>query len=199
MISASLIFLSIGLFAQWYIAPNMGLSISTSRFDFGDSKYMNYVPRVFAGVQVGYGFSERFGVGLVSQYAGKGYKTEGVNSIPLELKYDYIEVNPFAEYKPFPFMGVVMGPSFGFLRGFSVKLNGDPVNGIDPNLLKDKDVGVVAGLKFYWKDLFMNFTFNRSILAVSETKFTDENGNTIGTGKEFNQSFRLGVGYNFQL
>ncbi|MBK8563159.1 MAG: outer membrane beta-barrel protein [Saprospiraceae bacterium] len=200
MISASLLFLSIGLLAQWTIAPNMGLGFSTSQFDDGDKKFQDdYVTRVFAGMQVGYGFSKRFGIGLAAQYAGKGYKAKVVNSMPLEFKYDYIEVIPFAEYKPFPFMGVVLGPSIGFLRGFSVKLNNIPIKNIDPNLIEDKEIGAVAGLKFYWKDLFLNLTFNRSIQPVAEFTYTDENGNNAGTGKEFNQSFRLGVGYNFHL
>lgn len=196
---AVLILSSIRAASQWTLAPNIGLGMSTSKFDFGDTKNQDYVTRVFAGIQAGYGFSKRFGIGLTAQYAGKGYKTEGANSIPLEFKYDYIEVIPYAEYKPFPFMGVVLGPSIGLLREVTVTINDDPVKNIDPNLIEDEEIGAVAGLKFYWKDIFLNLTFNRSILPVSEWTYTDENGNPIGTGKEFNQSFRLGVGYNFQL
>jgi Outer membrane protein beta-barrel domain len=198
MISASLLFLAFGLFAQLTIAPNIGMSMSTSKFSFGNSDNEDYAPRLFAGVQAGYGFSEKFGLGLGFQYAGKGYKYRDISSTPLEFKYEYYEAIAFAEYKPFHFMGVVLGPSVGFLKDITFVQNGTPINA-NFNFIDDKEFGVMAGLKFYWKDVFLNLTFNRSILPIAEYNLTDENGAPAGIGKEFNQSFRLGVGYNFHL
>lgn len=179
-------------------APTMGLSMSTSKFHMEDKFSEDYVPRAFAGMQVGYDFSKKIGIGLSGQYVGKGYKAEFIDETPLEFKYDYIEVVPFVEYKAFPFLGAVLGPSFGFLREVSAKVDNEMVNAIF-NFVDEKELGMMAGLKLYWKDLFFNLTFNRSLKPVSELTYTDENGNDAGTGKEFNKSFRLGVGYNFHL
>lgn len=199
MVCASLLFLSFGLYAQWSIAPNVGYSLSTSKINYDYWFDYKYTPRISAGVQTQYGFSGKFVMGLGLQYTAKGFRTRGADGGILEMRLDYIEAIPTVEYKPFDFMGIVLGPSIGYLMDVDYKEDSSKWTDPFTNFYNDMELGAMAGLKFYWKDLFLNLTFNRSLLTVTNINFTDENGNTIKTGKEFNQSFRLGVGYNIHL
>ncbi|MCC6726253.1 MAG: outer membrane beta-barrel protein [Saprospiraceae bacterium] len=199
MISASLLFLAFGLFAQWSIAPTAGYSLSTSKINYDYFFDYKYAPRFFAGLQSQYSFSEKFMVGLGLQYTAKGFRTRGTAGGILEWKLDYLEAIPSFEYKPFDFMGIVLGPSIGYLMDVDYKEAGDKWTDPFGDTYKGMELGAMAGLKFYWQDLYLNLTFNRSLSNITNIKFTDENGNTIKNGKEFNQSFRLGLGYNFQL
>ncbi len=196
--SAAIFLTSIGVYAQLFIAPTVGYSQANSEITYPTFTEPASVNRFTAGVQLQKKLSEKFRLGLTLQYAGKGFKTRGADGAFNHWRYDYLELIPSVEYKPFAFMGIYAGPSIGYLFDLDFK-NYDKWAEPFGTPIEATELAGEVGIKLYWKAVFLNFSYNRSLLSISAINFTDENGSKIEDAKEFNKSIRLGVGYNFQL
>lgn len=193
-------FLSGSLFAQFTISPVVAANfskISVNNKDFKTSPVLRYT----LGVQPVYHFSEKTAVGLGVQLTTKGFKDgPGVYSLDEESKFQYVEVNPFFEYRPLKFLGVIAGGNIGHLNSYEFKYGGVWQKAKHDLIAHKKwDVEFAGGLKYYLGDAFVSLLFSQSILPILELDFTDENGNPISALKEYHQSLSLGLGYNFHL
>lgn len=187
-------------FAQLTFSPVLAANYSKAKVnkdDFRTSRTFRYT----LGVQPVYHFSEKTAIGLGIQLTTKGYKDgAGVYSLGEESQFQYLEANPFFEYRPFKFLGIIAGGNIGFLNSIQSKYGGKwqkPVN--NPIFFEKWNVELNGGLRYYCGEAFVSFLFSQSILPILELYFSDENGNPISSLKQYHQSLSLGIGYNFHL
>lgn len=60
-----------------------------------------------------------------------------------------------------------------------------------------KDIGLVAGLKFYIGQLFIRTSYQHGVNPLDSVIVTDENGIKRGQTNAYNQTFQVAVGYYF--
>lgn len=192
--------LSSSLFAQFTFSPVVAGNYSkarTNRTEFTTSNAIRYT----LGVQPAYHFNEKIAVGLGLQFSTKGYKDEaGMYRLTEEAKFQYLEANPFFEFRPFRFLGIVAGGNIAYLNSIEFKYGGKWQKPVKGSLFSQNwDVQIAGGLRYYLGDAYVNLLFSQSILPFEKINFTDENGTAIYTLKEYHQSISLGLGYNFHL
>jgi len=192
--------LSGGLFAQLSFSPIVAANYSkatTNRTEFKTSGVLRYT----LGVQPVYHFNEKMAVGLGLQLSTKGYKDDaGMYRLSEESKFQYLEANPFFEFRPFKSIGIIAGGNVAYLNSFEYKFEGEwqkPVSG--KNYSQKWDIQLAGGLRYYLGEAFVSLLFSQSFLPFEKIYFTDANGETTGSLKEYHQSISLGAGYNFQL
>jgi hypothetical protein len=185
--------------AQFSLSPEAGINIcnEVASGDY-DNASQNAV-YFFAGLNGQYWFNAQWAAGLGVQYSSKGYATNDEGSlILLDTRYNYLDFLPGVEYKPWPFLGITAGFNIGALLETQY-YDGDSwqENTFPGGQVNDVDFGGFLGVKAYWKKLYLKAHFNRSLTPIYEVTLVDENGNTVGDARLFNQNFQVGLGYQF--
>lgn len=192
--------LSYHVFSQLTFSPVVAISRAraiTNRNEFST----NGVFRYSLGIQPVYHFDEKKAIGLGLQLTTKGHRgsTRGI-TLGEEVKYQYLEANPFFEYRPVKFLGIVAGGNIAYLNSVEYKYGGKWQEPVYASLFSEKwDLQFMGGLRYYAGDAFIGLLFSQSILPFEKLYFTDENGNPDFTLKAYHQSLSLSLGYNFHL
>jgi hypothetical protein len=102
------------LAGQISISPNFGLNSSSQHFS-SNFKEVNPALRYFMGVQAKNTVSEKWAVGLGLQLIAKGYEKDGKDTNDItSAGLSYLEIAPFAEFKPIAKLGILLGDVIGF-------------------------------------------------------------------------------------
>ncbi len=192
-------FISSGLCAQFSFSPIVALNYSKARAsqkEFDSSPVFRYA----MGVQPVYHFNEEIAAGLGLQLAMKGYKDKpGGLEIFEETRFQYIEANPFFEYRPFKFLGIIIGGSIGYNTQIEFKFDGKWHDAALQFGDRKWDIAMAGGLRYYYGNAFLNVNYAQSMVPFNELFFTDENGVSLGKLKQYHQTISFGLGYNFHL
>lgn len=97
------------------------------------------------------------------------------------------------EYALNDLIGLNIGGNFGTKIG--EKINGSKSSSIE--ISNDKDIGLIAGLKFYIGQIFIRTSYQHGVNPLYSVILTNENGEKRGTSNIYNQTFQLAVGYYF--
>lgn len=189
---------SIGLFAQFTISPVFGANFSKLNVN----KFKDDIEpglRYYVGVQGKYDISSKFSTGLGLQYTVKGYNTNAVDTGFIASAWlNYFDIAPFLEFHPITHLSFSAGGSLGFNIHEEYNIIGEK-DRRNLTLNKQLDISAFIGARYYFDRFFVSVQYNNSVVPISDVAYTDENGNQIGGGKEYNQNLQLGVGYNFHL
>jgi Outer membrane protein beta-barrel domain len=187
------------LFAQFSIAPLVAANFSKSRTTQNDFETLP-VLRYVLGVQPMYHFSEKTAVGLGMHLTTKGYKGKpDIYYVAGETNYQYLEINPFFEYRPFKFLGLQLGGEIGYNTLVEFKYGGSWITPSKLYKVKKWDAGLTGGARYYSGNFFVSLLYTHGIITFDEINFTDENGLPVFKLNQYHQTLSLGVGYNFQL
>ncbi|MBI1226887.1 MAG: outer membrane beta-barrel protein [Bacteroidetes bacterium] len=191
---------SIRSFSQLSFSPLVAANFSkasTNKSEFSTSRVLRYT----VGIQSSYHINDEISAGLGLQFSTKGYEDNaGAYRLAEAAKFQYFEANPFFEYRPIKFLGVVVGGNVAYLNSLEYKYIGEWQKPVKGHLYSENwDVQIAGGLKYYWGDAFVSLLFSQSILPFEKIFFTDANGITTSSLKEYHQSISLGVGYNLHL
>lgn len=138
-------------------------------------------------------FNDFFALQSVLLYAEKGYKVkEGVldegKIKSVKARFHFVSLPVLLEYKPFPFMALELGPSFGFQVGrelfFDNVLQSDTRFGIK----RIFNVDGIVGCKFIYRQIYIEGQYYKSFSSlyrkVDDFKL---------------RGFSVSLGYNFKL
>lgn len=195
-----LVGLSYHVFAQLTFSPVVAISRAraiTNRSEYSTDGVFRYA----LGIQPVYHFDEKKAIGLGLQLTTKGHRgsTTGF-TLGEEVRYQYLEANPFFEYRPVKFLGIVAGGNIAYLNSVEAKYGGKWQEPVHNFLFMEKwDLQLLGGLRYYVRDAFVGLSFSQSILPFEKLYFTDENGNPVFSLKTYYQSLSLSLGYNFHL
>lgn len=146
------------------------------------------------GLNAKYGFGDKFNLQLEGAYSQKGFESQAKN-IPGRniIHLNYIDLLLLGEYALNDFIALNIGGNFGTNIGENI--DGSKSSPIEA--FNGKDIGLIAGLKFYIGQLFIRTSYQHGVNPMDSVIVTDENGMIKGQENAYNQTFQLAVGYYF--
>ncbi len=190
------LFFTIPGFTQLQLAPITGLNISNIRNSKNllDEVSYSYTNGFMGGLNAKYGFDDKFNLQLEGAYSQKGFESQAKN-IPGRniLHLNYLDFLLIGEYALNDIIALNIGGNFGIK--INEKINGS-INSRNEGF-SSKDIGLIAGLKFYIGQLFIRTSYQHGLNPLFGMYFTDENGMTTGQADVYNQTFQVAVGYYF--
>jgi len=151
--------------------------------------YIAAIPRLAVG--------DRFSINTEVQYSMENFKW-----VSYKYRLQNIRLIPEVEYKVLKSLGIYAGANIGLKVSEAYKRpteeewrdnSGDETVGS----IKDVDYGVSGGLRYYFLKRFnLTFKYYHGLANISNSFFTDDNGQILES-EEYNRTFQLGVGYNF--
>lgn len=190
-------FLALQTWSQLSLSPVAAANISKVRFTEGPFESV-FAMRYAVGAQFAYQISEKLSAGLGLQYSTKGYSenTEQNTLLP-DARYQYIELVPFAEYRPIQQFGIVAGGGVGFLSNESYR---ESDKWVEPNfdLAEKKDIYLLLGARYYFGKAFLSISFSHSVSSVLDYRLSDISS-IDKSGKAYSQVVSIGLGYKFHI
>lgn len=177
-----------------YSKPTFPSEIKNNAIDFQHNGLNNFYLFVGAGTGL-FTKAEAF---LELQYAQNGYTIQsgqGVNTSEFGRKTNYIQVVPKLSYEAFNHLKLQAGPYFAFNVSETFKLTNQDWQDYQELESKSIDAGVVFNLKLCITRFSFNAGMQIGLKDVDNIKFTDANGNDLGSTNSKNRLFHIGVGY----
>lgn len=188
------------VYCQTSIGISTGLNFTNNKFK--DVIYAAPKTRTdfFIGVSPNFSISERINFSVTTQYSRKGYQNEEdcilCSSVGLEYRNSYIDVIPEIEYELLNFLTVGMGFNYGFLINEQSRFENNKWSEIQ-EFIKPNDFGLTGKLKVTHNNFFGLIRYNFGLKDISNTYFSNENGDQIVDAKQYNRNLQVGVGYAF--
>lgn len=153
----------------------------------------------FIGIAPGYRITERFNVQLGAQYSVKGYKPNFPAGSEFSIyRMSYWNIMPEIEYEFLQSLSVGVGAYRAFLAVEDFKIgNSDWMESSIGETVKSTDYGLMAKLKYNFRDIFAYVRYEHGLKDVALLEFTDINGNLIEDARQLNRNIQFGLGYTF--
>lgn len=143
---------------------------------------------------VGYGFSDKFGIQLEPGFVKRGSKVSNLGSSSSNVNLNYITLPLLFQYSPFKNFSFLLGPECSYRLTANAITSGSST---DVAFLYDSkfDVGINAGITYkVYNKMLLGLRYNRGFIStIKDLKYTDANGNDLGTLTALNQGVTLAL------
>jgi len=155
----------------------------------------------FIGVAPSLQLNNRLRFVIDAQYSLKEYEFN-FGSIPTvsNFRFSYIDIIPELEYQIVNFLRLGIGVSNGFKINEAIKnSNTGWLNTNGLVTIKSFDFGLTAKVKFVYQNIFGFVRYNIGLSDVGNVRYTDINGQELGSPKQLNRNLQIGIGYQLDF
>jgi Outer membrane protein beta-barrel domain len=183
--------------AQISFAPSTGLNFSKTIITHNPLIHATPIQGYYGGVLMNCPIVDSWAFQSALQYSQKGQIWQfSSNTLKDKAKFHYVDFLPTLEYRmgKNKHLGISTGLNIG------VDLFDEVLNNTTGEwhktifkFMKTVDLGLLLGMKVYYKDFFLNLSYNQSVLNAGPN-YTNEVGEAQPT-KTYNQNLQVGIGY----
>jgi len=189
-------FLTINVEAQSALYFEGGVNLSKVKFSGYEFSKPLSRSGIFLGLRHIISINKKLGINTELQYSQDGFRV--IPEHDIDTRYHVLRVIPHLEYRLNQTGGLFAGVNFGLNFKEETRLYKNSWNTIDrepENLIKDSDIGLTVGGRYYLKKFTFSFKYHHGLQKSSKFTHTDEEGRNIGTTSGQNRSFQIGIGY----
>ena len=196
-----LLVLTLANSADGQVQLNVSTGINQSTVEVTDLDGVNLKSRTgyFIGLAPNFSLKENLSLSVDVQYSQKGY-TETNFPPSTELRISYLDIIPEIEFKVVNFLALGIGGNYGLRIGEAFNAGNGGWNKTENlKLSNSSDFGLTGKIKASFNHIFAFFRYNHGLKNITDSEFTDANGNIIDGPKLQNRNFQVGVGYTLGL